>query len=206
MQRDPRQTARRLYQTAASQGGYFTAAQARHAGYAYRQHTYHVSRGTWLRIARGLFRLRDFPAVEREDLMRWSLWSCDRKGSPQAVVSYETALSVHELSDVMPARTHLTVPKGFRKRLPPGCVLHRNALLASEIESRLGYRVTTPLRTLLDVAASPLSQEHLDQAVRDGLQRGLVRRRQFVDVEGPPGAHKRLREALLAAQREETRA
>ena len=32
MQRDPRETARRLYQTAASQGGYFTAAQAKQLG------------------------------------------------------------------------------------------------------------------------------------------------------------------------------
>ena len=33
----------------------------------------------------------------------WSQWSRNQKGVPQAVVSHDTALTVHELSDVMPA-------------------------------------------------------------------------------------------------------
>ena len=82
MQRDPQNNARALYRTAAAQGGYFTAAQARQAGYAYSQHHFHVSRGNWLRIGHGLFRLRDFPSSEREDLIVWSLWSRNQKGIP----------------------------------------------------------------------------------------------------------------------------
>jgi len=113
MRRDPQENARALYQIAAAQGGYFTAAQARRAGYAYSQQHFHLTRGNWVRIERGLFRLRDFPAGEREDLIRWSLWSRNQKGAPQAVVSHETALTIHELSDVMPDKIHLTVPRGF---------------------------------------------------------------------------------------------
>ena len=40
MKRDPQENARRLYQVAVAQGGYFTAAQARRAGYAYKQNRY----------------------------------------------------------------------------------------------------------------------------------------------------------------------
>ena len=198
MQRDPQDNARLLYETAAAQGGYFTAAQALEVGYAYSQQHYHVERGNWLRVEHGLFRLRDFPAGEREDLIRWSLWSRNQKGVPQAVVSHETALTVHELSDLMPARIHLTVPPGFRKEVPPGCVLHKGRLAPGDVEARAGYQVTTPLRTLVDVADSPLSQEHLDAAVREALERGLVRRRQLESIISSPQARRRLDLSLAA--------
>jgi predicted transcriptional regulator of viral defense system len=202
MKRDSQDNARALYQVAAAQGGYFTAAQARQAGYAYSQQYFHVSRGNWLKIDRGLFRLRDFPPAEREDLIRWSLWSRNQKGVPQAVVSHDTALTVHDLSDVMPARVHLTVPPGFRKKVSPGCVLHKATLAPEDVESRTGYRVTTPLRTLLDVSGSPLSQEHLNKAVRDALERGLVHRRLLETASCTPDA-RRLDQALTAALQEE---
>jgi predicted transcriptional regulator of viral defense system len=204
MKRDPQDNARALYQIAASQGGYFTAAQALQAGYAYSQQHFHRERGNWLHIDHGLFRLRDFHPAEREDLIRWSLWSRDQKGVPQAVVSHDTALTVHELSDVMPAQIHLTVPPGFRKRVPPGCVLYKATLLDEEVEARTGYRVTTPRRTLLDVADSPLSQEHLNRAVRDALERGLVRRRPLEITPCSPMARRRLGRALTAAEERES--
>jgi len=37
----------------------------------------------------------------------WSQWSRNQKEVPQAVVSHDAALTVHELSDIMPARVHL---------------------------------------------------------------------------------------------------
>lgn len=198
MKRDPQENAQTLYQVADGQGGYFTAAQARQAGYAYSQQHFHVERGTWHRVDRGLFRLRDYPPGGREDLIRWSLWSRNQKGAAQAVVSHDTALTVHGLSDVMPARVHLTVPPGFRKRVPPGCALHQGRLAPGDVEARPGFQVTTPLRTLLDVADSPLSQEHLDAAVGEALERGLVRRRQLEGTACPPPARRRLDRALAA--------
>jgi predicted transcriptional regulator of viral defense system len=203
MQRDPQDNARQLYEIAASQGGYFTAAQARQAGYSYRQHHFHVSRGNWLKVDRGVYRLRNFPPGEREDLIRWSLWSRNREGSPQAVVSHDTALTIHGLSDIMPARVHLTVPRGFRKAIPPGCVLHKGGLGPEEVEERSGYRVTTPLRTLVDVADSALSQEHLNTAVRDALQRGIVLHVQLENVNCSSQARRRLDKALTAAGEQE---
>lgn len=202
MQRDPQENARKLYGIAAAQGGYFTAAQARQAGYAYSQQHFHASRGNWLKIDRGLFRLRDFPSGEREDLILWSLWSRNQMSVPQAVVSHDTALTVHALSDVMPAQVHLTVPPRFRKEGPPGCVLHKATLAPDDIEPRRGYQVTTPLRTLLDVADSALSQEHLNKAVSDALERGLVRRRLLETAPCSPKARRRLEQALAIAQRE----
>ena len=203
--RHPQENTQALYQVAAEQGGYFTAAQARAAGYAYSQQHYHCNRGNWLRVDRGIFRLRDYPPGEREDLIRWSLWSRDQKGVPQAVVSHDTALTVHDLSDIMPERIHLTVPRGFRKRVPAGCVLHFASLAEEETEPRPGYSVTTPLQTLVDVADSALSQEHLDLAVQEALERGLVRRSVLRSAHCQPAARKRLDRALASSGQEVTK-
>ncbi|MEJ5312638.1 MAG: type IV toxin-antitoxin system AbiEi family antitoxin domain-containing protein [Anaerolineae bacterium] len=201
MRRDPQENLQQLYALAEAQGGYFTAAQARKAGYAYSQQHFHVARGTWVRVERGIFRLRNFPPDEHEDLIRLTLWSRTQQGQPQVVASHETALALHALSDVLSARIHLTAPPGFRKPAPSGCVLHRAALAAAEIEVRTGYRVTTPLRTLLDVADSPLSQEHLDKAVSQALERGMVRRAALETAPCTPTARQRLTQALASAPR-----
>src|SRR6266542_784295 len=75
--------------------------------------------------------------------------------------SYEAALSVHELGDVNPARTHLTVPKGFRQHPPAGVVLHQGVLPEGDVRDQEGFRVTTPLRSLLDTAAGDLDLDLL---------------------------------------------
>ena len=74
------------------------------------------------------------------------------------------------------------VPPKFRKDAPPGCNLHKANLDREDIEEREGFRVTTPLRTLLDAAAGDISQEQLEKAVSDALSRGLVRRRKLVEA------------------------
>jgi hypothetical protein len=60
---------------------------------------------------------------------------------------------------------HLTVPPTIRKAPPKGCVLDKGALSSLEVEERTGFRVTSPLRTLLDVAAGDISQEQLEKAI-----------------------------------------
>lgn len=175
----------RLFEVANQQAGYFTSGQALEAGYGYPLQHYHRKRGHWIPVGYGLFRLRHYPEGEDEDLVRLSLWSRDKSGRSQAVVSHETALRLHELSDLMPERVHLSVPKGFRKRPPRGVVLHKARLEEGEVEDRRGYRVTNPLRTLLDGARDPrLSPEHLQAAVAEAVERGLVRRGRLRDALG----------------------
>lgn len=193
-------TRRALTALAATQGGYFTAQQALAVGYAYPEQHYHVTHGNWERAARGVFRLRDYPLPEREDLIVLSLLSHNRLSEPQAVVSHETALALHELSDANPARIHLTVPPGFRRQLPAEVILHRGLLQPDEWEGCEGYRVTTPLRTLLDIAESPASWPYLNAAVQDALRRGLVRRQQLLAAPVSSPAHDRLGTAVEAAE------
>jgi predicted transcriptional regulator of viral defense system len=127
-----------------------------------------------------LFRLGRYPEGKDEDLVRLYLWSRDREGEPQAIFSHETALRLHCLSDLMQEKVHLSVPKGFRKRPPRGVVLHKTDLPEADSEDWDGFRATTPLRTILDVARScEVSPEHLESAVREAVARGLVRRKRL---------------------------
>lgn len=178
---------RRLLAIAATQSGYFTAAQALDAGYSYPAQGYHAKRGNWLRVDRGIYRFPEWPTGPRDDLVRWSLWSRGR-----AVVSHETALSVHELGDVDPARVHLTAPANFRQT-NPGVVIHRADLATRDVEEHEGFRVTTPLRSLLDVAAGELDLDQLGQAIAEALARGMTTRRALLDRADEFGANAALR-------------
>lgn len=174
--RDTHESIRVLYALAATQGGYFTAKQAAQAGYHYSHLIYHLQAGNFERAGHGLYRLSTVPPSEHDDFIRLSLWSRNREDVPQAVVSHESALLLHQLSDVLPHRIHLTVPPSFRKHSPKGCILHKAKLTSREIEAREGFSVTTPLRTLIDAALSTsVSDEQLAKAVDDAMRRGLVR-------------------------------
>jgi predicted transcriptional regulator of viral defense system len=172
---------------AARQAGYFTARQAGEVGYSYQAQKYHVDHGNWTRVGRGLFRLPDWPATNDDQYVLWLLWSGDR-----AVVSHESALALHDLSDVNPHLVHLTVPLSFRAQAPD-VVLHRATLPAGDIEDRAPIRVTTVARTLLDVAAGDLGQEQLDVAVADALERGLISARSIRERSDDHGGRATLR-------------
>ncbi|MBI2167787.1 MAG: hypothetical protein HYU34_06095 [Candidatus Omnitrophica bacterium] len=173
----------KLLEYANEQGGYFTAKQAVEAGYSYRLHSYHVQTGHWVKIERGVFRLKSYPSADREDLVRWTLWSRNQKDVPQMVASHETALSIHDLSDVNPAKFHFTVPPGFRKKVPSSVILYRAILKPEEVQKREGFFVTTPVRTLKDAAESHLSEDELRKALQDALDNGLIQQKK-IDISG----------------------
>lgn len=196
MTRSAQESSRMLAAVANDQGGYFTTKQAAVAGYGYKHLDYHETAGNFERVEHGLYRLPTVPRAEQDDLIRLSLWSRNQKDEPQAVASHETALILHELTELLPDRIHLTVPRTFRKPAPKGCELHKAALAENDIEERTGFRVTTPLRTLLDAAAGSVSQEQLGKAVQDALARGLVRRVKLIQALDRISNPDRLRLAL----------
>jgi len=200
--RNIQQARRELFDIAATQGGYFTAKQAAAAGYGKRHIDYHVKAGNFERVERGLFRLPMAGPVEHEDLIRLSLWSRGRDDQPQAVASHQTALSVHGLGDLLPSRTHLTVPRSFRKKPPAGCVLHKAQLAEHETEQREGFRVTTPLRTLLDATEDQgVTQDQFNEIVQQAITEGIVRRAKLTQAAKKRPENKRLSRAVAAIER-----
>lgn len=173
MRTDRRDLRRQLFALAAEQGGYFTAAQAKAVGYSYQAQAHHVQAGNWLRIDRGLFRLAEWIPDLHDDLARWTLWSRGR-----GVVSHETALSVHGVGEFESAQVHLTVPPGFTMR-DDAVTLHHADLPVTDVIERPGFRVTTPLRSLIDVAAGVPDEDQLARAIDEARGRGLVTPRQL---------------------------
>lgn len=176
------ESSRNLFQIAEPQYGFFTAKQAKVAGYDESKHAYHVRAGNWIREHRGIYRLRSFPASERPDLMLWSLWSRNRADVPEGVYSHDTALALHDLSDINPSKLHMTVPKAFRRNtvVPKILVLHKADLAPTDSQDIFGVRATTPLRTLADlIAGGKADAIILKQAVDEALARGLITRRQI---------------------------
>jgi len=165
---DRRELRRRLFKLAAEQAGYFTAAQAKEIGYSYQAQAHHVSAGNWLRIDRGLFRLAEWIPDPHDDLARWTLWSKGR-----GVVSHETALSVHGMGEFESAWVHLTVPTDFTMR-DEGVVLHHADLPDTDVVERTGFRITSAVRSLIDVATSAPDEEQLARAIADARQDGLL--------------------------------
>lgn len=176
-----------LYDLAERQHGHFTTHQAEQLGYARSTLHHHHRRGTIERILWGVYRLRNYPPSDHEREAALTLWSADSDGVPQAVMSHQTALAHFELSDAMPYKIHLTVPKGFRKRAPDDVVLHKAELEAGDIHEQDLLRYTTPLRTLRDLAGEHFPTELLLQALEEALERGLLRTREVDALEDDLG-------------------
>ena len=166
-----------LFLVADRQQGYFTSQQAEECGYHRAHFNRFLKSGEWIKEFRGIYRLGRYPTQDRPELVLWTLWSRDKQGNPQGVWSHETALDIHELSDVMPAKMHITVPPNFRRRseLPKVLCLHRRTLEKSDIEERQGYKVTTPLKTLIDIIeAGTVADNFILQAVSQATERGII--------------------------------
>src|SRR5574338_62456 len=176
----------KLFQIADRQQGFFTTRQAEECGFLRSNFHLKIKVGEWVREMRGIYRLAHYPITDRPELVLWTLWSCNRKGEPQGVWSYETALDIYELSDIMPSKMHMSVPPNFRRRtgIPRVLYLHFTNISIADIEIRQGYRVTKALRTLLDIVEEgKIGEDQISQALKEALERGLISRR---DVESEP--------------------
>lgn len=165
---DRRDLRRRLFNLASQQGGYFTAAQAKSIGYSYQAQAHHVGAGNWHRVDRGLFRLAEWVPELHDDLIRWTLWSKNR-----AVISHETALAVHGIGEFESRRVHLTVPPGYSMR-DDAVILHHADLPVEDIVQQAGFRTTTLLRAIIDVAAAGADEDQLARAIQEGRDGGLL--------------------------------
>lgn len=171
-----RQRREALQEVASEQRGFFTARQAVLAGFDARNHPYHVRAGNWVRERRGIYRLKNYPLEPESDYVMWSLWSCNKAGIVQGVFSFETALSIYELSDVSPVKIHMTVPNNFNRKVatPEVLVLYKDNITPEEWRDMDGFRVTTPTRTLSDIIFSQrISRDFVCQAIEEGMARGL---------------------------------
>ncbi len=133
---------------------------------------HHESAGNLERVARGIYRVEMMPTEEDEEFVIAYLWSRE-----VAVISHESALSVHQMSDVLPRKTHITLPleeKPIRRQTPDWITVHFGKVPGDDREWFGAVPVTTPERTLIDVAADAIDPNLFDQALDQAKARGLV--------------------------------
>lgn len=169
-----------LYETASAQAGYFTTRQAARAGYSSQLLQKHIRAGRVARAQRGIYRLVHFPSSEHEELVTAWLWS-----EQAGVVSHQSALALHGLSDLLPPHLHLTLPSAWRQRrfrVPADVVLHHGDVPTEDRSWSGAVPITNARRSLNDCAKSGVSPELLRQAAHQALRRGLVTRVELNEV------------------------
>jgi hypothetical protein len=202
MAQSHREASRRLFDIADQQQGFFTTKQAKAAGFAENTHPYHVQVGNWIREHRGIYRLALYPATDRPDLVLWALWSRNRNEEIEGVYSHHTVLSFYNLSDLNPAKLHMTVPTDFRRNseIPGILVLHYADLPETDVETAQGFRLTRPLRAILDlIEAGTVERNFIRQAIRQAADRGLITRQQIRNARMSGPARKIFDEVLRKA-------
>jgi len=131
-----------------------------------------------------------------------ALWSRNRNEEVEGVYSHHTALSLYDLSDLNPAKLHMTVPTDFRRNsdIPGILVLHYADLPDSDVQTAQGFKFTRPLRTILDlIEASTVERRFIRQALRQAVDRGLITRQQIRKRRMSGLAHKMVEKGLRKA-------
>jgi very-short-patch-repair endonuclease len=154
-----RSQAQSVWALARRQHGVVSRAQLQERGLGRHEIEHRLRTGRLHRVRKGVY------AVGRPELTgrgRWmaAVLAC---GS-QAVVSHETALALWGLGPDRGSMIHVSVPAQFDRR-PPGVAVHRPGRLEpSDVTLRQRIPVTTPARTLIDLAAV-LPARHVEAAV-----------------------------------------
>ncbi|NMC13727.1 MAG: hypothetical protein GYA34_12710 [Chloroflexi bacterium] len=157
-----------LFLIAEAQDGYFTIHQASLAGYSRKDISASTKRGKFIRVFRGIYRIKHYPSSENEDIMVAIL-----KSGPRAVASHDTALAIYQLSDIMPAAIHLTIPKN-RSRRHPEIRYHTSKITPQEITFFNGLPITTVERTITDGIRGGIEPSLMQQAINQAIQRGMI--------------------------------
>lgn len=161
-----------VFEVAADNFGYIKVEQARELDVSPKTLHMMAKRGTLEHVSTGLYRVVALPPSAHSEYMEASLWP---RGA-QGVVSHDSALVLHELSDVNPAKIHITVPSGHRinRPVPSVYVIHYADLDSEDTEQVNGIPVTTPVRSIVDCCRAHLGPALIRQAINDGVRKGLL--------------------------------
>ncbi len=189
-----------LGQLAERQYGVFSREQAARGGAERGLIRHRLTSGRWERIAHNVFRLRGVPPTWRQSL----LTACLAWGSG-AAISHRAAARLQQSAGFDQELVELTVP-AHRRGSGPG-IVHRNQLHQVHMTTIDKIPVTTPARTLIDIAAVA-HPDAVEEALDDALRRGLVSiphmRRRVGEIAGRGGRHGITLLRTLLDAREET--
>lgn len=156
----------RLRDIALEQHGFVTTSQAIEEGVTNAALSMLVKRKRLERCAHGVYRVPQVPSTAVDDLMLAVLWA----GYPGAVLGYETALDIYDVSDVNPTKIHVVVPKNrrIRKKTPSDYVVHKDDIALADI----AWWDQIPVVTLRKAIEQCIDGEVADYLIRQAIERG----------------------------------
>ncbi|WP_433627936.1 hypothetical protein [Nocardia sp. CA-120079] len=183
-----------LRRLAGRHAGFFTTRQVLRAGCEARVRA-GLGDGSVTRAGVGLLRLADWPTGPLDEYAMWAAWF-----DGAAAVSHQSAAELHGLGRLRPRFLHMSVGAG-RPPVTPRLVVLRRPLIPADLEPAGGFLVTTPVRTVLDLAEAAIGQSALDEVVCDAvaIHRCGADEIRSASVRLPPRAAARVRRALIAA-------
>jgi predicted transcriptional regulator of viral defense system len=161
-----------IFRLAAKQEGLFSARQATSVSCSPQLLAKYLANGRIERVQRALYRIVDFPAGEHEDLVGVWLWS-----RTEGVLSHETALFLHNLSDALPVRAHISLPGSWKARaiqIPDDVAVYYAEVAESDLSWVGPLPVTSVRRTLADCLYASVAPELVAQASVQAAERGLI--------------------------------
>jgi predicted transcriptional regulator of viral defense system len=171
-----------LFDLACEHDGIFTAAEASGAGISSQALVMAERRGTVRRLARGIYRLQNYPSDEtRAQLWEALLWPTTQHRSDvgRCALSHLTALHLHEPDlAYQPSRVSICVPPTLRLRrssAPSWLDVHRDELTDDDVTSVEGLPATTLLRSLRDCIAIGTDRRLIEQAIASGSRNRSIR-------------------------------
>jgi very-short-patch-repair endonuclease len=153
---------------AASQYGVFSREQAIAKGLDRSSVHRRVAAGRWDRIHPQVFRVRGTDPTWLQAL--FGAWLCWGDGT---AASHRTALTLWSMPGAVRELPELTVPPDRGRNHACRAIIHRSVLHATDIAAVGVIPVTTPTRTLIDIAAI-LPRDVVEEALDDALRRKLT--------------------------------
>ncbi len=165
-----------LFALAEEHDGLFTSKEARAAGIQDSVLVRLAQRGRLERMARGVYRIAQYPADRFAQYREAVLWARASQGPEEIALSHETALLLYGISDANPSRVNLTAPTSarLRRKCPDWVAIHRANLSPQDIGEHEGLPVTTVSRSIMDVLLTTHRTDVARQSVSEALREGLL--------------------------------
>lgn len=161
-----------VFELGADNYGFVTQDDAQMLGIPAQRLVVLFHRGLLERRRQGLYRVSALPVTPLDSYMEATLWPIGARG----VLSHETALELHGLSDVNPAKIHITVPAHHRTRrtVPAQYVVHHADLDPGEVTTHEGVPIVTAACAIRQAQAAHLGPALIHQAIDDGERLGKL--------------------------------
>jgi len=172
---------KQLAERAAENYGYLTGEDARQLGVPMGTLNALARRGQLDRVEHGIYRVPLIPPTRLDQYMLATLWP-DGRG----LISHESALDLYGISDVNPAKLHVTVPMAYRthRTIPAPYVLHHEDVAEVDRGRVEGIGVVSAAKAIRQAHEQHLRRSLVEQAIDDAEREGWLRRRQASQLRG----------------------